>query len=122
MQKQRERETEKERKRKTDRRETEQQIINNNRLHICCTISSILQKIVCIIIMNEFTRVGNVALRVNTQIFKVEFKKIFLFFLTALFCCDVGGSGLELKVTPWGAYINRVFITSPTKFQRSRDD
>ena len=41
--------------------------------------------------------VGNVALPINTQNFKVEFQKIFLFFLTVFFCCDVGESDLVLK-------------------------
>ena len=31
---------------------------------------------------------------VNKQIFKVEFKKLFLFFLVMLFCCNVGESDL----------------------------
>ena len=42
--------------------------------------------------------VGNVARPVNKQIFKVEFQKIFLFFLTVFFCCNVGESDLVLKL------------------------
>ena len=38
--------------------------------------------------------------RVNKQIFEVNFKNIFLFFLTVLFCCDVGESDCELKGLP----------------------
>ena len=34
---------------------------------------------------------------VNKQIFKVNLKNLFLFFLAVLFCCDVGESDLELK-------------------------
>ena len=40
--------------------------------------------------------VGKVARTVNKQIFKVEFKKIFFFFLTVLFCCNFGENGLNL--------------------------
>ena len=35
--------------------------------------------------------------RVNTQIFEVNFKKIFFIFLMVSFCCDVGDSGFILK-------------------------
>ena len=41
--------------------------------------------------------VGNVARRVNKQILIVEFIKIFLFYLTVLFCGSVGDSDLVLK-------------------------
>ena len=34
--------------------------------------------------------------RVNKQKFKVNYKKIFIFFLTVLFCCDVGESGVDI--------------------------
>ena len=53
---------------------------------------------------NKYTLLATLLVRVNKQNFKVEFKNIFLFFLTVLFCCDVGVSGLELKVTRWGSY------------------
>ena len=46
-------------------------------------------------------KVGNVAKRVKTQTFKVHFKNLFLFFLTVLFCCDGGGSGLKFKAGSW---------------------
>ena len=45
----------------------------------------------------SFAEVGNVARRDNKQNFKVEFKNIFLFYLTVLFCCDVGVSDRVLK-------------------------
>ena len=41
--------------------------------------------------------VGNVAERVNKQIFKVEFRNILLFYLAVSFGCDVGVSDLKLK-------------------------
>ena len=34
---------------------------------------------------------------VNKQNFKVEFQKIFLFFLSVFFCCDIGVSVPNLK-------------------------
>ena len=49
--------------------------------------------------------VGNIARHISKQIFKLELKNIFLFFLTVLFCYDVGESGLELKATQWGHLI-----------------
>ena len=44
--------------------------------------------------------VGNVAQTCQ----QAKFFKIFLFFLTVLFYCDVGERGLELNSTPWGLY------------------
>ena len=35
--------------------------------------------------------------RANIKFFKVEFKKLFIFYLMVLFCCDVGESDLILK-------------------------
>ena len=35
--------------------------------------------------------------RVNKQNFKVKLKNIFLFFLTVLFCCDVGISVIDIE-------------------------
>ena len=50
---------------------------------------------------------------VNKQHFKVNFKNIFLFFLTLLFCCDVVvESDFELKATcvpSWGTYKKLTF-------------
>ena len=43
--------------------------------------------------------IGNIARRVNKQNFTVIFKKLFLFYLTVLFCCNVGDSDLGLKPT-----------------------
>ena len=58
--------------------------------------------------------VGNVAERVNKQIFKVEFRNILLFYLAVLFGCDVGVSDLKLKpIGPpmWDLYKKWNFIS-----------
>ena len=39
-----------------------------------------------------------------------------------LFCCDVGVSGLELKVTPWGSNKSSSFKGLKSEKERSGDD
>ena len=70
----------------------------------------------------KILKLGNVARYVNKQIFKVEFKNIFLFYLTVLFCCDVGVSDLVLKpICPstWGLYKKCNFISENEAFYQN---
>jgi hypothetical protein len=51
--------------------------------------------------------------RANIKFLKVNFKNLFLFYLTVLFCCDVGESGFILKSngpSSWG--VSKICVCS----------